>query len=128
MKGMVLGDKGAVDQFANHLGRGWWINFVKIIEYFGCCHVVRCGAHAADARRDLWHFFSGAPLHELLKPPKFGYLKIGALHGSRIVQKNLDFAMPFKASDGINRDVRSHGDIACLRVSSLGDAGWCFLV
>ena len=128
MKRVVLSNKGAVDQLANLLGRRWRFDLINVVESFGRCHVVSGRTYAADTRSNLRHLFDRTSLHELLKPAQFGHLEEGSFDRSRVVQENVDLAMSFKTSYGIDGDTAAHEDCACVRNSFLTGTGWCWLV
>src|ERR1035441_215494 len=65
-------------------------------------------ADAADARRDGGHLIKRAAFGKLLEAAHLGHVKMGVGDVPGIVQIDIDFGVPFDASDGID-DKFSHG-------------------
>ena len=100
--GMVGGVERAVKQFAQHLGGARRVNVVDRVRGFGGCHVMRFGAHAADAVGEERHFLHRAADAESFKAAQFGNLEIGIGDIAFVVQENFDLSVTFQTGDGIN--------------------------
>ena len=104
VQGVVLGHERRVDQLPDLLRRRRGIDLVEGVERLGGRHVVRRGAHAADARGDLRHVLGGAALGELLEAAQLRDLEVGPFHVPRFVEEDVDLAVPLETGDGIDGD------------------------
>jgi hypothetical protein len=66
-------------------------------------------ANATDAAGDLGHLLNGPTDAKHLKPAQLRDLQISMFHVALAIEKNVDFAMAFEASNGIDSDMASGG-------------------
>ena len=71
-------------------------------------HVMRLGAHAADAVGEQRHLFHRPADAEALETAQLGDLEVGVGDVAVFVQEDLDLAVAFKTGDRINRDSLRH--------------------
>ncbi len=103
--GGVIGEvEAGVEQLAQLLGSGWGIHVVHRIGGFGSRHVMRFGAHAADAVGEQRHLLDGASDAEALEAAQLRDLEVGVGDVAFFVQEDFDLAVSFQAGDGVNRD------------------------
>ena len=101
----VIGDvEGAVQQFAQHLGRARRVDVIDRIGRFGRSHVMRLRAHAADAIGQQRHFFDRPADAESFEAAQFGNLEVGIGDIAFFVQEDFDLAVTFETGNRINRD------------------------
>ncbi len=108
MRGVVGDVESRVEQFTQHLGRARRVDVVDHVGGFGGSHVVRFGAHAADAVGQQWHFLYRAAYTEAFKAAQFGNLEVGVGDIAIIVQEDFDLAVTFETGDGVDGDSLSH--------------------
>ncbi len=70
----------------------------------GGSHVMGLRADAADTVGQQGHFLNGPAHTEAFKAAQFRDLEVGIGDVSRLVQEDLDFAVPFKSCDRIDCD------------------------
>ena len=87
------------------MAAGGRLDVIQRIQRLGGRHVVRLGAHAADAVGDARHFLGRPADAELLEAAQLGDDEVGVRHIPLVVQEDLDLAVAFQARDGINADL-----------------------
>ena len=102
---VVLQHEGVIDQFADLAGGGRRLDLVEVVERLGRGHVMRRGAHAADAAGDLRHLLGRSAVAEDLEAAQLRDLQIRVLHVALVVEEDVNLAVPFEAGDGVNRHV-----------------------
>ncbi len=105
---VVFGHEGKKRQFPQHLGRGRRLDLPQVVEAFGRCDVVRCGAHATDTRCNARHLLGRAAETEGLEPAQLRNLQEGAMHLAVVIEEDFDFAVSLEAGDGIDGDAFVH--------------------
>jgi len=75
---------------------------------FGRCNQMRHRADAADARHQAGHLIKRSALGELLKAAHLRYMEVRVFHLALSVELDGDFAVAFKACDGIDGDGLAH--------------------
>jgi hypothetical protein len=76
----------------------------KLVQGLDGSHVMRLRTDAADAAGDRGHVFGLAAAAELLEAAQFRHLEVGVGDIPFVIQENVDLAVPFEASDGIDAD------------------------
>ncbi len=104
VRGVVGAVERAVEQLAQHLARPRRVHVVDRIGSLGRGHVMRLGAHAADAVGDDRHLLDRPADGELLEPAQLRDLEVGVGDVAILVQEDLDLAVAFQAGDRINGD------------------------
>ena len=104
MRGMVGHEERHVEQFADFLCGGGGLNAKEPVEGLDRGHVMSFRAHATDAIGDHRHVF-GRPAHtELLEAPQLGNLEVGVGDVAVLIEKDVDFSVPFQPGNRIDRD------------------------
>ena len=98
-----------VEQFAQEFRRTRRVDLICHVCCFGCRHVMRLRAHAANAIRDQRHFLDGTSHHEAFKAAQFGNLEIRVGDVALLIKEDLDLAVPLQACDGVNGYSLGHG-------------------
>ena len=114
MGGVVGEVEAGIEQLAQLLGRRGRVDMVDRIGCLGRRHMVRFGAHAADAVGQQRHLLHRAADAEALEAAQLGDLEIGVGHFALFVEENFDLAVAFKAGDGVDTDFLHHGTLLAL--------------
>jgi len=102
--GVIRDVERGVEQLAQLLSRRRRIYVPERIARLGRGQVVRLGAHAADARGDVYHLLRAAPFRELLEPAQLrdDQVRVGDI--AFVVEKDVNLPVAFQPGDGINAD------------------------
>ena len=99
---VVGGVEDAVEQFPQLLGRGRRIDVEHAVQGLRGGQVVRLGADAADAGREVRHVFRLAADAELLEAAELRDLHVGVGHVALLVEEDVDLAVAFQPRDGVD--------------------------
>ena len=102
--GVVGAVERAVEQLPQQLGRPRRIDVIHGVGGLGRGHVVRLGAHAADAVGDDRHLLHRPADRKLLEAAQLRDLEIRVADLPLVVEEDLDLAMSFEAGDWIDGD------------------------
>ncbi len=78
------------------------------VDRLGAGHVVRRGAHAADASHEPRELLDRPTHDEALKTAQLGDLEDAVLYGAVVVEEDLDLAVTLEAGDRIDADLPRH--------------------